>query len=337
MKKTLERVIELAFYLLFFLVPLILTPWNYELFEFNKMILTYSLAVIIISAWLIKMVLEKKFLFRRTFLDLPLLLFFFSQVISTIYSLDRHTSFWGYYSRFNGGLFSTTTYLLLYWAFVTNMNKEKALMVIRFLLYTTLLVSLYGIAEHFGIDAQYWVQDVQRRVFSTLGQPNWLAAWLVALLPLTWALAFTREKIFAKKQLFLLSFLFSGLFYLCLLYTKSRSGLFGLAIAYLAFWGWFLGKKQLKKKVILKKIVILNLLLFFLTVWVGTPWTPSLREVSPKIKPVTEATPSAEEEMPLLISESGEIREIVWQGAIDIWKNHPLLLSIPPPSPQRRL
>lgn len=39
-----DRVIRWGFILLFALVPLLLTPWNYELFEYNKM-MTYALTV----------------------------------------------------------------------------------------------------------------------------------------------------------------------------------------------------------------------------------------------------------------------------------------------------
>jgi len=183
-----DQIIKYGFYLLFFLVPLTLTPWNYELFEFNKMLLTYVLTLFILTAWLIKMIIQKRIILKRTFLDLPLVLFLISQVIATLLSIDRHTSFWGYYSRQNGGLISTLTYLILFWAFVTHMDKKKTKKSIFYLLASATLVSLYGIAEHFGIDAQYWKQDVQTRVFATLGQPNWLAAWLVALLPLSWTL-----------------------------------------------------------------------------------------------------------------------------------------------------
>src|SRR4030043_2201869 len=129
MKKTIlplvNQILELNFYILFFLVPLILPPWNYELFEFNKMMLTFLLTIIITSTWVVKMIIEKRIIFRRTILDLPLIIFLISQIITTIYSLDRHTSLWGYYSRFNGGLFSTISYLLLYWVYVSNFNKEK--------------------------------------------------------------------------------------------------------------------------------------------------------------------------------------------------------------------
>lgn len=327
---TCDKIIEYSFYLLFFLVPLILSPWNYELFEFNKMMLTYLLTTIIVAAWLIKMVRERTVLFRRTVLDIPLILFLTSQLISTFLSIDRHTSLWGYYSRFNGGLFSTISYLLLYWAYVSNMDKEKTLSTIRYALYATTLVALYGIAEHFGIDAEFWVQKVQTRVFSTLGQPNWLAAWLVALIPLTWVLILPRkEKLFKKKLLPFLGYGLFAIFYLCLLYTKSRSGLLGLAAVYFVFWG-LIGLTSLKKlKKLVKPFIIFNLIFVILTAVVGTPWTPQASQFINKFRPQPtpkpeEATVSVEPEPVPLISESGDIRKIVWQGAIDVWKDSPI-------------
>lgn len=309
------------------------------------MMLTFLLTTIIVSAWLIKMITKKKFIFQRTILDIPLILFLISQIISTIYSLDRHTSFWGYYSRFNGGLFSTITYLLLYWAFVSNLNKKKTLKAIRYSLYSTALVALYGLAEHFGIDAQYWVQKVQERVFSTMGQPNWLAAWLVALIPLSWVFSFINEK--KKKNFFgfsifqIINLSLGAIFFLCLLYTKSRSGLMGLAGAYLAFWGLIGLINRKKIKALIKPFITINFILIFLTVTVGTPWTPHLGQILKKFSSSQNqtqiVTPSGEETTPaetetavspsqpiLFISESGDIRKIVWQGAIKIWQNYPI-------------
>jgi len=324
-----DRIIEYSFYLLFFLVPLILSPWNYELFEFNKMMLTYLFTTVIVAAWLVKMVVQRTILCKRTILDIPLILFLGSQIISTIYSIDRHTSFWGYYSRCNGGLFSTISYLLLYWAYVSNMDKEKTLQTIRYILYATTLVALYGIAEHFGIDAEFWVQLVQERVFSTLGQPNWLAAWLVALIPLTWALIFGKEKLFKKRLLPFVGYGLLVIFYLCLLYTKSRSGLFGLAIAYATFWG-LIGLINFKRfKKLVRSFVIINLIFVIITAIAGTPWTPQAGQLINKFRPQPtpepeEATISAESEPAPFISESGDIRKIVWQGAIDVWKDYPI-------------
>src|SRR5215216_6020900 len=115
--------IRWSFYSLFFLVPLILWPDTFELFEFNKMWLVFAISLLIFFLWGSKMIIQKRFEIRKTPLDIPIALFLLSQIISTIYSIDPHVSFWGYYSRFNGGLLSTISYIFLYYAFATNMIK----------------------------------------------------------------------------------------------------------------------------------------------------------------------------------------------------------------------
>ena len=83
----LDKIIKFSFYALFFLTPLVWTPLNFELFEYNKMMFIYLLTVIITSAWILKMLAQKKLLIKTTPLDIPLLLFLFSQILSTIFSI----------------------------------------------------------------------------------------------------------------------------------------------------------------------------------------------------------------------------------------------------------
>jgi len=286
-----------------------MAPWSSELFEFNKILLTYGLTAVIVTAWLIKMILAKKIVFQRTFWDTPLILFLLSQGLSFVFSIDRHTSWWGYYGRFNGGLLSLISYLLLYWAFVSNMTKKNSQRyALRPMLISATLVALYGIAEHYGIDAQHWVQDVRRRVFSTLGQPNWLAAYLVALIPFT----------LNPKR-----YTLSAILFICLLFTKSRSGLLGFGAAYLIFWGFNFAKQKNK---IVKPFLLITFLLSLITIFVGTPWGPRGLATRQTVKntPGVKNSDTPRVSTPL-ISESGDIRRVVWRGAIDIWQHHPLV------------
>jgi len=323
--KICNLIIESSFYLLFFLIPLVMTPWSYELFEFNKILTVYFLTIIIVTTWISRMILEKKLLFPKTFWNIPLLIFLGTQFLSFIFSIDRHVSFWGYYSRFNGGLLSTITYSLLYWAFIANMNRKKTLFSLLSLGTTAIIVSTYGIAEHFGIDARYWVQDVQSRVFSTLGQPNWLAAWLIALLPLTWALIISQWPL--KKSGFLnwrfwASFLLSLILLLCFLYTKSRSGFLGLTTAFILFWAivaW-LAKKEIKK--LFQPFLAITILMIVFNLLISSPWQPRFFQKNSQNKTTTQ------EQIPAMEgggTESGEIRKIVWKGAIDVWLHSPFL------------
>src|SRR5437868_14764227 len=97
------KTIEYSFYSLILLVPLVFSGDTSELFELNKMWLTFGLTAIIGAAWATKMIVQKRVVIQRTPIDILLFLFLISQIISSIFSLDQHVSWWGYYSRFNGG------------------------------------------------------------------------------------------------------------------------------------------------------------------------------------------------------------------------------------------
>ena len=75
-----NRVIEYGFYALFFITPLLFNPSrnfpSFELFEWNKMMFVYGATTIIVTAWLSKMLLEKKLIIQKTPFDIPLLSFF---------------------------------------------------------------------------------------------------------------------------------------------------------------------------------------------------------------------------------------------------------------------
>ena len=296
-QKFFTSIIEYSFYGLFFLVPLVLTPYNYELFEFNKMMLVYALTIIIIGAWIATWIVNKKISIERTPLDIPILLFLASQILSTVFSIDRHTSIWGYYSRFHGGLLSTISYIVLYYAFVSNI--DNILNCLYFLLGSAGLVTFYGVLEHFGIDAKYWVQDVRNRVFSTLGQPNWLGAWIDGIIFIPVALILKRKKIF-----FFLLFAFA----FCLLFTGSRSAYFG----FFAGLAVFLSLLAFFNKGLRKLIFLIPVLILISAVLV----IPKTRESIKEEKPTG-----------IIISSSTDIRKVVWQGAIRVWQHYPIFGS----------
>lgn len=367
-----NRIIRIGFYLLFGLIPLLLTPINYELFEYNKMIAVYTLTVIIGASWLIKMIKNKELRIAGTPLDIPLMLFAGSQLVSAVFSIDPHVSWFGYYSRFNGGMWSVFSYTILYYALVSNAdlfgfsakNKETHPShplsgLLRLSLITGTLVAIYGVLERMGIDKHLWVQDVQNRVFSTLGQPNWLAAYLVALIPV--ALAFGVQGLLKKHadkdtqgSGHLVPMMTQGalalLFFLVLLFTRSRSGLFGFVVADLLFWALLVIQLRLTTLSAIRKhpltipVGILHLLMAGI-IFINGTGTPAvdrfitfngLRDLTNKLttqqsnKATQEATPSAVTGPALEVggTESGTIRKYVWQAAMNAWKSTPKTMLI---------
>lgn len=423
-----SKIIEYSFYLLFFLVPLAFTSDTSELFEFNKLWVTFILTIVIGSAWITKMIIKKQFRIQRTILDIPIGLFLVSEVISTFLSLDMHTSLWGYYSRFNGGLFSILAYVFLYYAFITNLSDEEktsenktfdikrlyvfisaiAVFIVGILissqikssdpagipiqLFATLItaiaslfifmkaapkgivakslyaifssaiiVILWGLPSHFGydptcllfrgtFDVSCWTADFQPkiRIFSTLGQPAWLAAYLVVLLPVSVAflINFLKShgipKIKSVNFILLLGhgFLFIAL-YLALLYTQSRAAIVASWIILpllLLLYFWFFVKPSFNPKKLsfdFKILVLVLAIILGITFIAGQPFGQLDKFTLKGIKGFlsrptatkTAAKPVAPTAPSVVTSElggtdSGTIRLLVWRGAIDIWKNN---------------
>lgn len=351
-----NRTIAASFYALFFLVPLVFTGDTSELFELNKMWLTWGLTIIIVLTWSTKMILQKRFYLQRTPLDIPIVLFLLSQIISTMFSLDPYVSFWGYYSRFNGGLLSTVTYIVLYYAFVSNLEKKHVLKLLQVTLFSGLVVALWGLPSHFGydptcfvfrgnFDVSCWTEAFQPkvRIFSTLGQPDWMAAYLAILIPLS--LAFGIKKYHniqismqnKTKNLLLAGYYFAltALFYLDLIFTRARSGFIAVWVALIFFFGAYLWIN--KKKVLQKYIIVIFAGLLVITFFAGTPVTQldkftfaGMQEMfAKKEQPAPTKTTAPTVSAPAPIGElggtdSGKIRLFVWQGALEAWKHYPI-------------
>src|SRR3989344_7149496 len=185
--------ISFLYYSLFFITPLLMAPFTSELFEFNKLIFIYGITLGVVFFWLLKKVLDQKIIIKKTPFDIPILLFLASQILSTLFSIDKHTSFYGYYGRFNGGLISIISYVVLFFVFVSFQSAAKQILekILKISLYSSLIVIVWGLTGKLGVDFSClifvgqlgnncWTDQFRpaERMFSTLGQPNWLGAYL---------------------------------------------------------------------------------------------------------------------------------------------------------------
>ncbi len=166
--------------------------------------------------------------FLRTKIDLWILLFTVVAAASIFVSPD-----WGF-STYNFILL-WGRYLLLYWLFansVTSFRQVKQIIVAMLL--SALLVSLYGVFQYFShvqMLSPEWIDkdqfpDIKTRVFSTLYNPNLLAAYLVAVISLT--LSFIGSVKQTKEKCALAVILISCL--ACLVFTYSRGAWLSLLI-----------------------------------------------------------------------------------------------------------
>ena len=313
-----QAIIVTTIYLLLVLVPLTFTTINSELFEFPKFILLLSGTLVISAAWITNLWQIKKLKFPSHLspISLSVLFILATQTLSTIFSVHPYTSFWGYYSRFHGGLLTTICYTIIYFAALNWLDKKSTQKLIKITVGTAFIVSLYAILERLGIDKNLWIQDVQNRPFSTLGQPNWLAAYLIPNIFLTLYLSQT------KKISWGLASIVYFLLITALLFTKSRSGFLGFALSYATYW--ILLARQLSFAKIKSTLFRIAILLVAILLIFGSPYTPSLYSYFTRMIPVNYPTPQGTT-LETGGTESGDIRKIVWSGALKLIAKYPLL------------
>lgn len=307
------------------------------------MLFIYLIALAILFVWLLKMFSEKRFLVRRTTVDIPVLIFLASQILSTIFSIDHHTSLFGYYGRFNGGLISTLAYLILFYGFVTLFDKAYREKLLKWSLFSSFLVILWGLPGRFGHDlscllysGQFnnscWTDQFRpaERMFSTLGQPNWLGAYLAINffigLYFFFKSSIKDQEPKIKRQIIYAAYLvlnFSGI-----LFSRSRSALIAVGVGFILFFILTYltkeGKKILQSSTKWTAMLIALLLVAVLMFKTGVDKIDKLLSLQRNAKPVSQIqSTSKESQLNSEITESLDIRKIVWKGAIELGKRYP--------------
>lgn len=336
-----QQIIVWTLYFLIVSLPLAFTSSSFELFEFPKFILLLSGTLVITAAWIIDYSQTKKLSLHLPLspISYAILAVLATQTLATIFSINPYTSFWGYYSRFHGGLLTTLCYTIIYFAALTWMDKESTQKLIKISIKTSIFISLIAILEHYNVSltcllmtsiahlqnslnpligsTACWgnLTNPLARSFATLGQPNWLAAYLLPHFFL--ALYFFDLKKYRHL-------LFPVILFLALLFTRSRSGFLAFGLAYATYW--ILTIRQFSFAKMKQSLFLISSFLLLISAIFGTPYTPSFGRLSfsgggsPQPAPIPVGTV-----LETGGTESGDIRAIVWSGALRLVAKYPLL------------
>lgn len=345
-----QKIQKYLYYLLLFVTPFIMLSNTSELFEFNKLLYIYIIAGLILCIWLARMVEAGKLLFKRTPFDLFIGLFFLSQLISTFLSIDVHTSIFGYYGRFNGGLLSLISYLIIYYSLVEFMSvyddkKGFINMLMKISLAASTLVILWGLPGKTGHDLSClvfsgklnnacWTAqfDPAARMFSTLGQPNWLGAYLAITFFISVYYFLNSSQKTNKLYPFALGAI-TLLQIIAVFFTNSRSSVLALFFATGVLFILVMLKKKTLHIPLLKEKALSLFILFFVSILIFKTGVSSIDKyisLSTYFKPPAKTVPvqpkgsSTVPVDPLKITDSLDIRKIVWQGAEKLGMEYPL-------------
>jgi len=159
--------------------------------DMPKLTIVYFANILFWSTFFISGISKKKINFKRTKLDIPILLFVLINLIATVSSIDFLRSLYGSYKLHGYGFFPLLGFCGLYFATV-QVSDENFLRKLAFVLITTAtIVSIYGILQTFGIKIFLRMTNSGGKPWSTMGNTIFLAAFLLMVFFLCLGLFFT--------------------------------------------------------------------------------------------------------------------------------------------------
>lgn len=132
---------------LIFTLPLFFLPWTFEWFEFNKIFLLLLTVPVIAILFFIKSIRTSgKIILRNSPMDIPILVFLLTFLLSAVFSFDKFSSFFGYYGRFSDSAIALFLLVIFYFIIINvflpkdEFNNYNIFSCIKLLIYS------YGVA-----------------------------------------------------------------------------------------------------------------------------------------------------------------------------------------------
>jgi tetratricopeptide (TPR) repeat protein len=187
-----DRVIEVSWLAALIMAPLFFNVYSSRVFEPDKITIVRSLALVMVGAWIVKWLEERGHgtdrpdrVTWRTPLMLPTLLFVIIYVIASALSIVPRVSIFGSYQRLQG-LYSMLSYIVIFWMILMNLRRRDQLdRFVTVVVMTSLPIAFYGLIQHANKDPLPWGGDVTQRVASNMGNPIFVAAYLIMAFFLT--------------------------------------------------------------------------------------------------------------------------------------------------------
>lgn len=191
-----ERLIEAGWLAALVLAPLFFNVYSSRVFEPDKLTLVRSIALVMVGAWLIKWLEERKSdraradrVTWRTPLVLPTVILVGLYLVTSLLSIVPRVSFMGSYQRLQG-TYTTLSYIVIFFMLLLNMRRREQLdRLVTAAVITSLPIAFYGLLQHgdgtTSIDPLPWGGDVTSRVASNMGNAIFVAAYLIMAFFLT--------------------------------------------------------------------------------------------------------------------------------------------------------
>lgn len=335
-----NRYVQYFFSALVIIVPLFFATNTSELFELNKMYFVYAMSICTIFF----ITFSNKIKVYHFFIYVPIILWVLSNLISTLFSIDITSSIYGYYGRFNGSLISILAFATLFITYTIFGSKELTNKLINISIVIAVIVVVYGLPGVFGKDMtcllitshasnSCWSSDFkpELRMFSTIGQPNWLASYLVVQAFFTLYILLESYLVSKTKRVILFT-IFFGIIIAGIFLTKSKSAIYSFITLF--FISSFITAFTFRKTIRILFFILFGSIVIGFFTQTGIDKIDTLysniksnflaNKQQTKINFDLRSNNITDNNKDLSITDSLSIRKIVWKGAWEAYIKKPL-------------
>lgn len=196
-----DWVIKIGLYCLAFLTPLFFLPFNTSVLELNKQLLLVVFALVLLIAWIGKMIAQGQMEMKKSWLNIGLALFTIFYLISTVFSKNIYQGLVGTGNLLGESLFSLLALLIIFFVAVNNIkNRQEINGLVFSIICSGILVGLFGALQLAGKFALPW-DFAQSANFNTIGSVNAMEIFLASLLVLA-SVLFTEINAPRWRQIF---------------------------------------------------------------------------------------------------------------------------------------
>lgn len=142
--KVFDGIITVVLAALMFGLPLFFTGMTFQGIAFEKQIYFYFCLLIGLVAWVSKGVMTGEMRIRRTPLDIPIVLFLLFTIATTVFSVDRWHSFWGFFGDPSRGFLSIVALVLAYYFVMSHFSAKRMALMLHAFLVSSFIVMVWS-------------------------------------------------------------------------------------------------------------------------------------------------------------------------------------------------
>ncbi|MDH4330889.1 MAG: hypothetical protein OEV93_05055 [Candidatus Moranbacteria bacterium] len=194
-----DKLISLSLFMTFFGLPIFFTGLTFQGVVFEKQIYFYFWVLLASVAWASKSVISGEMKIKRTPLDIAIAIFWLAGLVSTLFSVDKWHSFWGFFGDPSRGLLNITAVIVMYYVILSNFNAKRLRLMMTGFVSAVGVVSLWTLLTIFGVT----FLPAKLREFSPVsltGTISGLRLFLGASIPVILSVVFKMNEDGASKR-----------------------------------------------------------------------------------------------------------------------------------------